>query len=346
MFFFKFLFIAIFIFDASSFVVAQTHFKFPSNTGNNATLAVPSIAAPNILGTPLANGDEIAVFTPDGLCAGATVWQPNQNAVIVIWGDNERTTAVDGLRAGEQMQFCVWQKSTNTGIGDVAVSYSSGTGTFAANGIYVLASLTAHAPVVPLPPTLSLPAGGTTDITSAPRLSWFTSCSAASYRLQVSTISDFSTLVLDQDGVDSLFYDFAGVVSHTTYYWRVAAVNSLGTSGWSASRSFATGTITGVEGESPALPRELSMEQNYPNPMNPSTKIHFNLPIATRIALTIFNTLGQEIRTLVDAPRAAGKHILQWDGKDNDGKPAASGVYLYRLQAGSFSQTKRLTLLR
>jgi flagellar hook assembly protein FlgD len=88
------------------------------------------------------------------------------------------------------------------------------------------------------------------------------------------------------------------------------------------------------------------MEQNYPNPMNPSTKIHFNLPIATRIALTIFNTLGQEIRTLVDAPRAAGKHILQWDGKDNDGKPAASGVYLYRLQAGSFSQTKRLTLLR
>jgi hypothetical protein len=156
----KRLFFAALSCSIASLGIAQEHFTFASNTGSNATLAVPTTASPNIQGVPLEAGDEIAVFTPEGLCVGATVWQPNNNAVIVLWGDNDQTPDIDGLRPGEQMQFCVWKKLTNTGNGDVSVSYSSGSGTFAANGIYVLTSLTANAPTVPSPTLLASPAGG------------------------------------------------------------------------------------------------------------------------------------------------------------------------------------------
>jgi len=338
--------VGIVIFGIIASLPAQVHFKFTANTGSNASLAIPNSANPTIMSAPLVAGDEIAVYTPDGLCAGATVWQPNQNAVITVWGDNDQTPEIDGMRAGEQMQFCVWQKSSNSGYGDVSVGYSSGNATFAANGIYVLSSLSANAMVAPLPPPLAAPPDAVSGITSTPRLSWYPACSAVTYRLQVSTMTDFSTLVLDQGNIDSLLYDFTGVVSNTTYYWRVAGVNSLGTSDWSAARRLTTGTITGIDEEIVGRPIAFTLSQNFPNPVNPTTEIRFTLPAATHVALQIFNTLGQQIRTLVDAPHPAGERAVQWDGKDDSGKPAASGVYLYRVQAGGISLTRRLTLLR
>jgi flagellar hook assembly protein FlgD len=71
-----------------------------------------------------------------------------------------------------------------------------------------------------------------------------------------------------------------------------------------------------------------------------------HIPETKHVVLKIYNTLGQEIRTLADAPFEAGMHQVKWDGKDNSGKSAASGVYFYRLQAGSFSQVQKMSLLR
>jgi len=325
---------------------AQSHFKSVANTGGNATLAVPNTANPSIMGAPLASGDEIGVFTPDGLCAGATIWQPGQNAVIVVWGDNDQTQEVDGLRAGERMQFCVWQKSSNTGYGDVSVAYISGEGLYAANGIYIVASLAANAVIVPLPPKLALPSDGATGIVSVPRLSWFSSCSASSYALQISTSPVFSTLVANPSGLDSTFYDFTGRASQTTYYWRASATNSLGISDWSVSRSFTTGMISAVDESPLPAPRDYILHQNYPNPMNPATEILFELPAAAHVSLKIYDLLDREIRTLADVPYQAGSHILRWDGKDNRGLAVPSGIYFYRLQTGSFSQAKMVILLR
>lgn len=87
------------------------------------------------------------------------------------------------------------------------------------------------------------------------------------------------------------------------------------------------------------------LEQNYPNPFNPTTEIRFALPKAGPVVLRIFNTLGEEIRTLVDAPFESGYHTVPWDGKDKDGKPVASGVYLYQLRAGEFSQVRKMSLI-
>jgi len=88
------------------------------------------------------------------------------------------------------------------------------------------------------------------------------------------------------------------------------------------------------------------LEQNHPNPFNPDTEIRFQLPKPGHVVLKIFNILGAEVRTLADAPYEAGYHRVRWDGKDKNGKLVASGVYLYQLRAGSFSQVKKMSLLR
>ena len=88
------------------------------------------------------------------------------------------------------------------------------------------------------------------------------------------------------------------------------------------------------------------LRQNFPNPFNPETEIRFQLPNASRVGIKIFNVLGQNIRTLVDARYQAGYHSVRWDGTDRNGKLAASGIYFYQLQAGTFSQLKKMILLR
>jgi hypothetical protein len=94
------------------------------------------------------------------------------------------------------------------------------------------------------------------------------------------------------------------------------------------------------------MPAGFELFQNHPNPFNPETEIRFQLPEATHVVVTIFSLSGQEIRTLVNAPYEAGYHTVRWDGRDNHGSPLASGVYLYRLDAGGFSQVKKMSLLR
>lgn len=90
----------------------------------------------------------------------------------------------------------------------------------------------------------------------------------------------------------------------------------------------------------------LTLLPNYPNPFNPETEIRFHLREASYVVLKIFNIIGEEIRTLVDEPREVGYHHVHWDGKDKNGKAVASGAYFYQLRAGSFSQVKKMNLLR
>lgn len=103
---------------------------------------------------------------------------------------------------------------------------------------------------------------------------------------------------------------------------------------------------TDVNDPADQLPSGFSLEQNYPNPFNPSTTISFALAKPAQVSLTIFNLLGQEVRTLIDGPIAAGSHSIQWDGHDSRGHQTASGVYLYRLTAGSSSKTRKMVLVR
>lgn len=95
-----------------------------------------------------------------------------------------------------------------------------------------------------------------------------------------------------------------------------------------------------------ATPTAYELAQNYPNPFNPETEIHFALPQTEHVVIKIFSLRGEEVRTLVNEERAAGFHAVRWEGKDRNGNPAASGVYLCQLQAGGFSQVRKMSLLR
>jgi hypothetical protein len=95
-----------------------------------------------------------------------------------------------------------------------------------------------------------------------------------------------------------------------------------------------------VEGEG-LRPLTYRLEQNYPNPFNPSTTIRYGLPSHSHVTLTVFNTLGQRVATLVEGEQEAGFHEAVFDAS-----ALASGVYLYRLTAGSFVETRKLVLVR
>lgn len=103
---------------------------------------------------------------------------------------------------------------------------------------------------------------------------------------------------------------------------------------------------TGSAARKPAgVPQKLILWQNYPNPFNPETEIRFALPEASAVKLTVFSLLGERVRTLVEQECSAGFHRVIWDGKDERGRLRASGIYLYRLQAGEFVQVKKMSLL-
>ena len=122
---------------------------------------------------------------------------------------------------------------------------------------------------------------------------------------------------------------------------RGTEIGSFGVAGMNAI-AFSPDTIaSGVASLLAGLPEGFKLEQNYPNPFNPSTTIRYGLPSRSRVTLTVFNTLGQQVATLVQGEQEAGYHEVQFDGSG-----LASGVYVYRLQAGDFGQSLKLTLLR
>ncbi|NWG28991.1 MAG: T9SS type A sorting domain-containing protein, partial [Ignavibacteriaceae bacterium] len=99
--------------------------------------------------------------------------------------------------------------------------------------------------------------------------------------------------------------------------------------------------ITSVENTSTETPTSFSLEQNYPNPFNPSTKISWQSPVGSHQTLKIYDVLGNEVATLVDEFRVAGRYEINFDATG-----LASGIYLYRIQAGSFVETKKMILLK
>ncbi len=101
---------------------------------------------------------------------------------------------------------------------------------------------------------------------------------------------------------------------------------------------------TGIE--TPELSRGGHLGQNYPNPFNPSTTMRFNLPQAQFVNLSVYSVDGRLVATLINESRPAGPQNVEWDGHDELGHEVSSGVYFYRLESGSISETKRMVLVK
>jgi hypothetical protein len=103
---------------------------------------------------------------------------------------------------------------------------------------------------------------------------------------------------------------------------------------------------TGIEESNNNLPTEFKLCQNYPNPFNPSTVISYKLPVDSNVKLKIYDTLGREVKSLVDSYQGSGNYSLIWDATDDNNNPVSSGVYFYKLEAGEACIQKKMVLVR
>lgn len=102
----------------------------------------------------------------------------------------------------------------------------------------------------------------------------------------------------------------------------------------------------GEAAKTEALPSQFALHQNRPNPFNPTTEIAFTLPKAAEVTLEVYNITGQKIATLVNGHLAAGYHTTIWNGKDDSGRGVSSGIYLYRIKADEYTETRKMVLLK
>ena len=95
-----------------------------------------------------------------------------------------------------------------------------------------------------------------------------------------------------------------------------------------------------------SLPNDFNLFQNHPNPFNPETTLKFAVPENVSVTLNIYDITGKLVRNLVNETKRRGFHNVEWDGKDYNGNKVSSGVYIYKLRAGSFIDSKKMTLLK
>jgi len=221
-------------------------------------------------------------------------------------------------------------------------------------------SFTVSIPEPPLPFSLLSPDDGDTVQTRTPTLIWEASSDpdpgdVITYTLIYDTNPGFEYPIIIA-GLDETSFAMPSLDENTFYYWKVLAVDSKDLETQSTQTfSFFVPTLTGIGDEGggqASLPKVFALSQNYPNPFNPSTSIRFDVPEdvssedGVGVLLQVYSLRGQLIKTLADGVRTPGSYVVQWDGSKENGEKAGSGIYLYRIQAGSFSATKKMVVLK
>jgi len=192
---------------------------------------------------------------------------------------------------------------------------------------------------LPSTPILVSPAVGDTIFTNQVTFSWEDSDPMVlRYLLELDTADQFNNFFVDSVVIGNSL-DYTGLEADKNYFWRVRANNAVGWSDYSEVRTFNT-FITSIS-ENDLLPNVFTLEQNYPNPFNPITTIKYQIPELSFVTLTIYDVLGSEVVILVNEEKPAGTYKINWYAEK-----LSSGIYFYRIQAGSFVEMKKMVLLR
>lgn len=183
---------------------------------------------------------------------------------------------------------------------------------------------------------------------------WSDCPGATEYHLYVKLPSALNPLIDDQTITSSSYhYVSTGYIIDANRFgwtWKVGVKVDGMWHRWTETRTFDVEPVNTDPPPPPKLSGDMadgfSLGDNYPNPFNPETDISFSVPERTVASLVVYNMLGQKVKTLVNGDMVAGTHTVHWDGKDEAGNPAASGVYFYRLKTDTFDQTKRMVLMK
>jgi cyclophilin family peptidyl-prolyl cis-trans isomerase len=196
-------------------------------------------------------------------------------------------------------------------------------------------------------PILISPPDSAQNVLTNPTFEWSTVTGAVSYTLQVSAFSSFIILIVNQSEITSTSYQVNGLEENKKLYWRVRGATETYQGMFSEVFSFTTGSATTINEENNLF--KYNLEQSYPNPFNPSTKIKYSIQELSIVKLNVYDVLGNEVTTLVNGQKPAGSYEVKWDAS---GFP--SGIYFYKLQAGSISpssgqnfvETKKMVLMK
>jgi hypothetical protein len=164
--------------------------------------------------------------------------------------------------------------------------------------------------------------------------------SATSYRVQLSPTTSFASCILDTVVTDTLL-QVDSLAANLRVYWRVSASNNLGTSEYSPSAYFVTGTQIVSVSQSDVQPAQFALFQNYPNPFNPSTTISYALPKTAYVQIGIYDVLGRQVELLVDGVQPASIYHILWTPSQ-----LSSGMYFCRIQTRADDNSTEFTAMR
>jgi hypothetical protein len=189
-------------------------------------------------------------------------------------------------------------------------------------------------------PTLLSPPNGSIVNTLTPLLDWDSTVTATTYELLFATDSTCINMLFNET-VSSSDYQFStgSLETDTMYYWKIRSINDGGIGPWSDVFHFNI-IVSAVEEEG-RYPKEMMLGQNYPNPFNPITSFQFSIANSQFTILKVYDVLGREVTSLVNERKEPGTYTVQWDAASQP-----SGIYFYRMQAGSFIETKKLLLIK
>ena len=191
-------------------------------------------------------------------------------------------------------------------------------------------------------PILLSPAMNEDSVSVNAKLEWTAVSGATKYKLQVSIAPQFKAqyLVIDTDTITTTSFVTPELQQKKSHYWRVYSATDEYLGPKSNFSRFVTGAITSIS-SSKNLPSIFSLSQNYPNPFNPSTSINFSLPLRANVLLEVYSPLGEKVITLINENKEAGMYEVNFNASN-----LTSGIYIYRIQAGEYIQSKKLLLLK
>jgi photosystem II stability/assembly factor-like uncharacterized protein len=193
----------------------------------------------------------------------------------------------------------------------------------------------------PVAPTLISPPNGALGVSNVPLMDWGDVSGATSYKIIISTVSNFTVITDSSTVVASQYQVPSGKLQNLiTYFWRVYATNQYGNSPWSATWMF-TVYPSNIEVIAGKTPSNFNIYQNYPNPFNPTTKIKFDIPKVSVVKIVVYDIKGSQLEVLLDGTLQPGTFEYKWDASKY-----SSGMYFVRLISPEFTAIKKMMLIK